>query len=133
MSPPIPQPGPEAKRRSQRLLLHMPVVVQKRTANQPPAEEETRTLVVNAHGALIMLGMKVTFGQELFLRNPKSQEEKPCKVVYLGPVENGKAQVGIEFTEPAPHFWHIAFPPEDWTPHSPEARRPEVRRAQPKR
>jgi hypothetical protein len=31
--------------------------------------------------------------------------------------------VGIEFDEPAPRFWRVAFPPEDWSPHSPEAKR----------
>jgi hypothetical protein len=26
------------------------------------------------------------------------------------------------FTAPTPHFWHIAFPPEDWSASSPDAR-----------
>jgi hypothetical protein len=33
-----------------------------------------------------------------------------CKVTYLGSVAEGRTQVGIEFREPAPEFWHIQFP-----------------------
>ncbi len=91
----------------------MPVVVQGKSNNELAALERTETLVVNAHGALITLAMRVQFGQELVLKNPKSNESQPCKVVYLGPMSGGKAQVGLEFTQPAPHFWRIAFPPED--------------------
>jgi hypothetical protein len=28
----------------------------------------------------------------------------------------------LEFTAPRPTFWRVAFPPEDWTPKSAEAR-----------
>jgi hypothetical protein len=24
--------------------------------------------------------------------------------------------VRVQFVEPQPNFWHIAFPPDDWTP-----------------
>jgi hypothetical protein len=30
-------------------------------------------------------------------------------------VESEKAELGIEFLEPQPRFWGIAFPPEDWS------------------
>jgi hypothetical protein len=33
------------------------------------------------------------------------------------PIESRSAsqnEVAIEFTEPAPRFWHIDFPPDDW-------------------
>jgi len=43
-------------------------------------------------------------------------------VAFLGPVRGGKAEIGLEFTAPRPTFWRVAFPPEDWTPKSPEAR-----------
>jgi hypothetical protein len=32
-------------------------------------------------------------------------------------------EVGIEFLGPAPRLWRVAFPPEDWSPRSPEAKR----------
>jgi hypothetical protein len=30
--------------------------------------------------------------------------------------------VGVEFMLPNPIFWHVAFPPKDWTPRHPDAK-----------
>jgi hypothetical protein len=38
-------------------------------------------------------------------------------------VRGGKAEVGLEFTVPRPAFWRVAFPPEDWSPKHPDARK----------
>lgn len=112
------QTGSESRpRRSQRVLLSLPVLVQAEEGNHSVLEE-TQTLVVNAHGALIALSMQVHVGQRLVLKNQKSQEEQPCKVVYLGTAPDRKTHVGVEFEQPAPRFWRIAFPPEDWEPRS---------------
>jgi hypothetical protein len=85
--------------------------------------EEAETSVVNAHGALILLAQKVTVGQMLTLQNLKSNQELLVDVVDIGVVQDGKSEVGIEFLEPSPRFWRVAFPPEDWSPRSPEAKR----------
>ena len=82
--------------------------------------EQTKTLVVNAHGALINLAAKVSQGQQLELKSATSEDKQLCKVVYVGPTMQGQTQVGIEFTKPVPHFWHVAFPPENWTPPAAE-------------
>ena len=111
-------------RRSQRVYLSMPVVVYKEGPEPNRSFEETRTLAVNAHGALILLRLAVPLGQLLTLKNAKTQQELVCRVVYLGPYHAGKTEVGIEFERPAPKFWHIAFPPADWSPHNPEAKGP---------
>lgn len=92
-----------ARRRSQRLLLQIPVVVLIPSPKKGSLREETNTLAVNAHGALLILGAKVELGTRLIFQNPRSQEEQPCKVVYLGPTAGGKTQVGVEFEQPAPH------------------------------
>lgn len=115
-------------RRSQRVYLSMPVVVYKDGTGPSGSYEETRTLAVNAHGALILLRMPVHLGQLLTLKNAKTQQELVCRVVHVGPYRSGKAEVGIEFEQPAPKFWHIAFPPADWSPRSPEAKSPTPRR-----
>ena len=109
-----PGSAPElSRRRSQRVLLHVPVTV---SFEGPKGEftESTNTLVVNAHGALISLEAKVVPGQILTIRSAAS-EVRTCRVVYLGPTIQGRTQMGIEFSEPSPNFWHITFPPEDWT------------------
>jgi hypothetical protein len=103
------------KRRSQRVMLSVPVTVSGESADGP-FTEDTRTMVVNAHGALITLAARISQQQTLRLKSPQSQEEQLCRVTYVGPTTEGRTQLGIEFAEAAPHFWHISFPPEDWTP-----------------
>jgi len=108
--------GPDAnRRRSQRVILSVQVTVSGQGA-KGKFTEETKTLVVNAHGALITLAAKVTQGQQMELKSVSNPEPQICKVVYIGPSVQGQTQVGVEFTKPAPHFWHVAFPPENWTP-----------------
>jgi hypothetical protein len=111
-----PGPNPEKKRRrSQRVMLSLPVTVSGDSPNGP-FREETQTVVVNAHGALIILATKISQQQTLRLKSPSHPEEQTCRVTYVGPTTEGRTQLGIEFIQPAPQFWHIAFPPEDWTP-----------------
>jgi PilZ domain len=108
--------GPDSnRRRSQRVILSVPVSVSGQ-ATKGQFAEDTKTLVVNAHGALITLAAKVSQGQQLQLKSVTNPEPQTCKVVYIGPTVQGQTQVGVEFTKPAPHFWHVAFPPENWTP-----------------
>ena len=103
------------RRRSQRVIVNVPITVSSEGGNKDAAfQEETQTLVVNAHGAMIALAAKVVKGQTLRLKNRTTQEDQTCKVVYLGPVAAGKSQVGIDFMSKAPDFWRISFPPEDW-------------------
>jgi len=108
--------GPEAnRRRSQRVILNVPITISG-DGTSGNFSEQTKTMVVNAHGALIMLSAKVSQGQTLELKSPTNPESQSCKVVYIGPTVQGQTQVGVEFSKPAPHFWHVAFPPENWTP-----------------
>jgi len=113
---------PSARRRSQRVLMQVAVRVRGDDAQGRTIEEETQTLAINAHGALVLLQSRVTSGSKLFLEHKRTQEEQECHVAYLGPVRAGKAEIGLEFSAPRPGFWRVAFPPEDWTPRHPEAR-----------
>jgi hypothetical protein len=103
-------------RRSERVLLRVPVLVRVQAENDGSLFEESHTLVVNAHGALIALAVKVQPGQELVLKNRVSGEQQECSVVHVGDKQANKAEVGVAFAHPARHFWHIDFPPGDWKP-----------------
>ena len=103
------------RRRSQRVIVNVPVTVSCAGGNKYVAfQEETQTLVVNAHGAMFALAASVAKGQTLIVKNRVTEEDQECKVVYLGPVSGGKTQIGVDFTSNAPDFWRIAFPPENW-------------------
>ena len=111
-----------ARRRSQRVLMQVPVRIRGKDAQGADFEELTETLAINAHGALVLLTARLTSGAAVHMRHNKTEEEQECHVAFLGPVRSSKAEVGLEFTAPRPTFWRVAFPPEDWTPKSPEAR-----------
>lgn len=108
------------RRRSQRVMLRMPILVIARAQDGQHVSETTFTLVVNAHGALIHLSLGVKEGQRLIIRHAETGEEQFVRVVRTGTAQDGKTEVGIEFLRPAPNFWKIAFPPEDWVPHAVE-------------
>jgi len=111
------------QRRSQRVMLSVRILVGGDRHDGKKFSEEAETSVVNAHGALIFLAEPVKLGQSLSVQNIKSHQELHAEVVDIGAVFDGRFEVGIEFLEPAPRFWRVAFPPEDWSPRSPEAKR----------
>lgn len=121
-APPPTSGDNNAQRRSQRVMVKVSVMVLADGADKEPVSEETRTVTVNAHGAMILLGLKVSIGQLLTLRNSRTGEEVACRVVYVSPHESDKRQVGVDFMKPCPRFWRISFPPPDWTTQSPEAK-----------
>jgi PilZ domain len=101
-------------RRSQRIELNVPVVVYRAPGEGPQFFENTQTLVVSAHGALIALTDLVVPRQKLHVQNPTSGEQLECRVVSVKRPLIGPPQVALEFVRPTPSFWRIAFPPADW-------------------
>jgi hypothetical protein len=117
-----PSANPVARRRSQRVLMQVGVRIRGTNPQGTAFEEETETLAINAHGALILLQARLTSGSKVHMKHNRTEEEQECHVAFLGPVRGGKSEIGLEFTSPRPAFWRVAFPPEDWNPRSPEAR-----------
>jgi hypothetical protein len=101
-------------RRSQRLVLSVPVVAYRSQQLGLPFSEGTRTLAVSAHGASISLTAKVAADQNIVLKHALTGEEQECRVVSTQKSPTGPAEVGVEFVQPSPNFWHVAFPPLDW-------------------
>jgi hypothetical protein len=95
------------RRRAQRIALQVPVFVYGHGRSQEPFHEETTSLVVNSHGALLPLSNRVRLGQELLLTNPATQIEQPCRVVFLASKRSRRNKVGVAFTGEAPAFWSL--------------------------
>jgi hypothetical protein len=94
----------------------MRVQAQGRAHDRKKFKETCETLVVNAHGGLLLLKHEVDNGEMLVITNPETQEELECRIVYLGDLGNKGQRVGIEFLTPAPRFWGVEFveaPTED--------------------
>jgi hypothetical protein len=96
-------------RRSSRVFHKMRVQAQGRAHNGKKFKESCHTLVVNAHGCLLVLKHEVDDGEMIVLVNPETQEEQECRIVYLGEMNDRGQRVGVEFLTPAPHFWGLEF------------------------
>src|SRR5438034_8475354 len=79
-----------ARRRSQRVLMQVPVRIRGKNAQGAEFEEFTETLAINAHGSLILLNARLTSGAKVFMKHNKTEEEQECHVAFLGPVRGGK-------------------------------------------
>jgi hypothetical protein len=101
---PLFQPGGD-RRRSKRWPAQVGLVVRGESRERGVFQEETITLSINAHGALMVLAASVPVGQTLFLKNPRTQKELEVRVVRSGAPRTGMAEVGVEFVQPAPEFW----------------------------
>ena len=77
-------------------------------SNKRSISEKTHTVIVNDHGALILLAASVEVDQIIRLENTKLEEELLCRVTSLGPSFMGKTQVAVEFIMPTRGFWGAA-------------------------
>ena len=96
-------------RRSSRVFHKMRVQAEGKAHNGKKFKEVCQTVVVNAHGGLLMLKHEVNNGEMLVISNPETQEEQECRIVYLGEPSDRGQRVGVEFLTPAPHFWGVEF------------------------
>ncbi len=111
------------QRRSQRIVLAVPLEVSGIRPNGKRFTENSRTLVISAHGGLILLSEAVNKEQILTIRNLRTSEDQRCLVVDISQGQDGMNEVGVEFVDGSARFWRVSFPPVDWTPRSPEAKR----------
>jgi uncharacterized RDD family membrane protein YckC len=105
--------GRRPSRRTTRVSLNILIIVSGET-NAGSFSEESRTVNVNVHGALILLATKVADSQLIKLTNRSTSEQQVCRVVTVKPASGGNLEAGVEFTQPDPNFWRVAFPPADW-------------------
>jgi hypothetical protein len=103
-----------SRRRSQRLFLEVPVLVEGKLANGAAFREEAYTSVLNAHGALVQMSVQLEQGQIVGVQNIRTRAKCDCHVKLITPAGAGKFNTAMEFAQPNPDFWCISFPPEDW-------------------
>lgn len=111
---PVKDNGGGGQRRSSRVTIAIPVVVYGRGPDQQIFVEEVTTTVVNAHGGKFTIRAALGRQEVVVLKNPRTGVEAKCRTVSLKDSSPGQHEAGVEFVEPAPRFWGIAFPPADW-------------------
>ncbi|MGB2664882.1 MAG: PilZ domain-containing protein [Candidatus Acidiferrum sp.] len=98
----------EERRRAQRVLLRMPILVHL-PGKANPLHGFTHT--VSASGAMIILPEGLSQGTKLSLENPKTQKKVEAHVVRPPQMNPEGSLIPVEFTAPSPQFWNIFFPP----------------------
>jgi hypothetical protein len=107
-------PSPENRRRSERVVLRMSVLLVAEDEDRRQIQEQAETQVVNAHGGLLRMHQHLHVGQSFLLNNPQNNMEMSCRVVRTEEDGLDFFKVAFEFDRPAPNFWPIVFPPADW-------------------
>ena len=105
----LPGRNGQGTRRSSRVTLRVPLQVYE--PDKQSLIEESYSVKVSLCGGLIPLKSPVKQGQRLVARNQATGETKEAQVVYLRAMHLGRRPVAIEFLEPSPAFWGLAFPP----------------------
>ena len=105
----------QSRRRSERVVLRIPLQLSAKMPDGKRISIEVQTLMVNAHGGLLDVGMGMAAGQQVLLNNLRSGRVATSKVVRVEGTEEGRFSVAFEFDFPAPAFWPVSFPPPDWS------------------
>jgi hypothetical protein len=103
------------RRRSERVVLRIPVHLSAVVPGGKRISIEAHTLVVNAHGGLLDVGIELVKGQQIRLSNSKTELITTGRVLRAEQSGGGRFSVAFEFESPAPHFWPVTFPPRDWS------------------
>ena len=111
------------RRRGQRISLTMQVQVAGQNNLGTRFTEDTSTLTISPHGALVLLSTSVNKGQRITLSNLRTKATVECAVVYIAQGKGKEREVGLSFALPNRAFWKVAFPPSDWSPHHADAKR----------
>ncbi|MGH9804648.1 MAG: hypothetical protein ACRD4D_05710 [Candidatus Acidiferrales bacterium] len=99
-------------RRSQRVLMAIPVHVAWSGRSGDRVEEEAVTEIVNAHGALLRMKAPVALGTEVEVTHGHTKKTSKGVVVYAEEPEKGKrVGVGLELEASSHQFWGISIPP----------------------
>ena len=117
----VPAATSQDKRRSQRVVIRIPVRVHFVLDSKPGVLEAT-TVVVNDHGCMMICARVFAVGTRLQIEivsgsSPATAGSRqfghvlrPPRMTPLG------FEVPVEFERVIPGFWGIAFPPADWAP-----------------
>jgi len=104
--------NPREKRRSERVLIRVPIEVRGEGIDGSPFAGPGHTATVNRYGALVLLTARLKPDSQLTLINKFSQDTETFRVVWSAekPSEGGY-ESGIEALAPRDDFWGIRFPP----------------------
>ncbi len=105
-------PG-EERRRSQRVMIRVPVTLVV-TENGQPVRISARTAEVNIHGAMVVCPRSLDADTNLEMVNGRTNEKVGCRVTRAPRESSEGFLIPVEFITPSANFWQITFPPSNW-------------------
>lgn len=105
----------EDRRRSQRVLIRTRVSVELASEGKRVAFDAV-TESVNDHGAMLLCPRALAPETQLQLKHDQTHQQKLCRVTRTAIESKEGFLVPVEFSDPAPGFWGISFPPSNWKP-----------------
>lgn len=108
-------PPAEERRRSQRVMIQVPVSVSYAVAGQT-VTVRAHTVSVNDHGAMLLCSRSFDSGLKLELQNDRSRQRIAGRVTRNPHDTPEGFLIPVEFDAPTPGFWGISFPPTNWRP-----------------
>jgi hypothetical protein len=105
-------PG-EERRRSQRVIIRVPVTLLV-TQNGQPLKISAHTIAVNIHGAMVVCPRTLDADTTLEVVNGRTDEKIGSRVTRASRESPEGYLIPVEFTSPSPNFWQISFPPSNW-------------------
>lgn len=100
------------KRRSDRVMLTIPLLIHGTDATGHAFKEDGRTVTLNRHGARIQTAFKLDSGQVVRLVNVLGRREAEFRVVGpVSPITEKGGEWGVECLNPVENIWGIRFPP----------------------
>jgi hypothetical protein len=103
------------RRRSTRLAIAIPITISGKDSAGHAFKENSRTVVINKHGAKILTFHQLAMGTEIAIENRALGRTAKAAVVWQGeqPGPKDPMEVGIQLLH-AENIWGIEFPPDDW-------------------
>jgi len=104
-----------ARRRSTRLAIAIPVTISGKDASGHTFKENSRTVIINKHGAKILTSHELALSSEVTVENRALGRAARATVVWVGdkPSPKEPVEVGVQLFH-AENIWGIEFPPDDW-------------------
>ena len=107
----------EDRRRSQRVIIRVPVTIVT-TENGQAVRTAGKTTEVNSHGAMVACSRWFGSDTKLDVVNERTGEKIGSRVLRAPREAAEGFLVPVEFTAPSANFWRITFPPANWKPEN---------------
>lgn len=106
----------DGKRRSDRIVLTIPLRVFGNDAAGHEFRKDGRTLTINRHGARIQVHHALSSGQIIRILNLASRQEAAFRVIgAVAPFTERGGEWGVECVDPKDNIWGVQFPPIEET------------------